>query len=54
MVLLLQEWVVVQAGAAPVIAIKEREILTVGIVTSVLFEGKVRQERYRYRKFANR
>jgi hypothetical protein len=27
MVLLLPEWVVVQAGAAPVIAIKEREIL---------------------------
>jgi cell division protein FtsZ len=46
MVFITAEWVVVP-GAAPVIAqlAKEREILTVGIVTlPFLFEGKVRQE----------
>jgi cell division protein FtsZ len=59
MVLSLQEWVVVPAGAAPVIAqlAKEREILTVGIVTlPFLFEGKVRQEQAKIgiENYANR
>jgi cell division protein FtsZ len=45
-------------GAAPVIALaKEREILTVGIVTlPFLFEGKVRQEQAKIgiENYANR
>jgi cell division protein FtsZ len=58
MVLSLQGWVVVPAGAAPVIAqlAKEREILTVGIVLPFLFEGKVRQEQAKIgiENYANR
>jgi cell division GTPase FtsZ len=58
MVLSLQDGWWYRNGAAPVIALaKEREILTVGIVTlPFLFEGKVRQEQAKIgiENYANR